>query len=228
MGKSSVRSMVLAASVFASCAASTAQAQDRWSGLYMGVGVGVAWGDADWKFANNLIRNPDTIDLGKSLAGSVFAGYQRQFGNFVAGVEAKWSFADLEGSASCFGVGVTCHVESTGIGSIGGRLGYAFNNALIYGTGGYAQTNVKSHFEINNNKVVFSDNKHSGHYLGAGLDYALSDRLSLGVEYTHYSLDTRYHVSGIVSRYIDPSYDTIQARLTFKFGHEHRHVEPLK
>jgi outer membrane immunogenic protein len=216
-----------------------AQAEDRWSGLYMGVGIGVAWSKADIDTPrNNVTRRAarhDTVDLGESLAGSVFAGYQHQFGQFVAGVEGKLAFADLDGNTGCGYRTYRCNLEVGNISSIGGRLGYVMHNVLVYGTAGYAQANVKSYLQSGNSIIAGADSKHGGSYFGAGFDVPISERLSLGVEYTHYNLDTRYHDQNHArwtsDRYVNPTYDTIQARLTFKLGGRHDQVatvEPLK
>ena len=72
----------------------------NWSGLYFGAGIGAAWGDSSYVFTNGNPANPNPIDFDSSLAGSVHLGIQRQWGNFVLGVETSGLIADLNGTSA--------------------------------------------------------------------------------------------------------------------------------
>ncbi len=85
-------------------------------------------------------------DDGKGWLGGGQIGFNYQFlSHWVAGIEADIDAAHITSSTSaCFTalVGITaCGTRDTDIkdfGTVRGRLGYAFNNVLAYGTGGWA------------------------------------------------------------------------------------------
>ena len=65
--------------------------------------------------------------------------------------------------------------------SIRGRLGYAFDRALVYATGGVAFLDLDGKDKtVGVNGVDYS---FTGWTIGAGIDYALTDNLSIGAEY---------------------------------------------
>ena len=106
----------------------------NWTGFYLGIVGGGAWEDG----------SGDPKMKGGFVGGT--AGYNWQTGNVVFGVEADGAWADVSASADrrhcsfpAFGV-VTATVSSKtdAMGTVRGRIGYAVNNVLLYGTGGYA------------------------------------------------------------------------------------------
>ncbi|MHC2354722.1 opacity protein-like surface antigen [Sinorhizobium meliloti] len=66
-------------------------------------------------------------------------------------------------------------------GSVRGRLGYAFDNALIYATAGWAAT--RGYVEV---PGLGKDEKtFNGYTVGAGLDYAFTNQVFGRVEYRY-------------------------------------------
>jgi outer membrane immunogenic protein len=100
------------------------------------------------------------------------------------GVNAQWdSFVlGLEGDGSFVDWGNT-----DAVGTIRARGGFAFDRFLVYGTGGAA----------------FGDD--IGWVAGGGGEYAVTDNLSVGVEYLHYDFGS------------DTS-DVVRGRVNWKFG----------
>ena len=127
-----------------------------WTGFYLGAHAGYGWGDAD--------TNASDPDLDGFLGGAQ-AGYNYQFdNNIVIGVEGDWSWSGVDGSSG----GVSSDVDW--VSSLRGRLGYAFDRYLVYGTGGVAFANVET------SRGGFSDdNNHTGWAAGAGLEAVLPD-----------------------------------------------------
>lgn len=147
-----------------------------WAGLYIGVMGGYA-GQED-----------DGIKGG--LAGGTI-GYNWQFGNVVLGLEADAAWADINQTAAGFfpGLGVVSaedKIESTG--TVRGRLGYAFNTVLLYGTAGYAWADNK--LSASALGVSISDSKFlSGWTGGAGVEVLFAPKWSVKAEYLYKSLD---------------------------------------
>jgi outer membrane immunogenic protein len=203
----------------------------NWSGLYFGAGIGAAWGDSSYVFTNGNPANPNPIDFDSSLAGSVHLGIQHQWGNFVLGVETSGLIADLNGTSACPNPAFACSSDIDWVWMIGPRVGYAFNNWLVYGTGGYALASIES-TTVSGALFDSSHERHGGWYLGGGLEWGITKSLSLGVEYKHIELDDEVHISsrlpGIDDRSVDASIDVVQARLTLRLGRDEPERVPLK
>ena len=109
----------------------------NWSGFYAGVHGGYGWGQTqDVSNAGASQR-----DL-KGGFGGVQAGYNWQANGspFVLGIEADASFGQVSnswGGTNQFDPYYGKDTIST-FGTVRGRLGYAFDNVLLYGTGGLA------------------------------------------------------------------------------------------
>jgi outer membrane immunogenic protein len=125
----------------------------NWTGFYIGGNVGYGWSHRD--FTNTLgstlgaaqrTATNSGSDSGHGGLGGGQIGYNYQFsGNWVAGVEADIDAAHITSSTSSCSSGIPpaalCGTRNTDVqdfGTVRGRLGYAFNNVLLYGTGGWA------------------------------------------------------------------------------------------
>jgi outer membrane immunogenic protein len=208
----------------------------NWSGLYFGGSLGGAWGDSSFVFANGNPADPNPVDFDGSFAGGAHLGFQHQWGNFVLGVETSVLLTDLNGTSTCPNPAFACSVETDWIWMIGPRVGYAMNNWLFYGTGGYALGSLDSQTTTIATGVQFDSGheRHGGWYLGGGIEWGITRNLSLGVEYKHIELDDELHVSSTIpgnpagDRSVDASIDVVQARLTLRLGRDEPERVPLK
>eukprot|EP00913_Durusdinium_trenchii_P021371 g20084.t1 len=184
-GKSMKGLFVLAASVAltASSAAFAADAVEQiptapvavetmpaftWSGPYIGVHTGYGWGDGEIEGVGS-----DDFD-GWRLGG--FVGYNWQFSNgFVAGIEGDVNY---DWNDNDYGGGV--EAESGFSGSVRGRVGYAFDRALLYAAGGWTATNVSLDTPAGDD-----DDTLHGWTIGAGVDYAFTDNMFGRLEYRY-------------------------------------------
>lgn len=218
----------------------------NWTGLYFGANAGWANSDMSWVYRDPTGALPDRPLNGgaggglKSDSGIVggHLGYQQQFGQFVLGIEFAMSgtgaFGNNFGSQPCFNVAFNCIGQVKSLTTIGPRVGYAFNNWMLFVTGGYAsgvaETRERNAVTGVGNAFSTSD-RHDGWYIGGGIEYALSKDWIFGLEYQHVSLDKALHLSTINSeaRNIDFESDVIRARLTFKIGaRDPEPARPLK
>jgi outer membrane immunogenic protein len=122
----------------------------NWSGLYAGINGGVAW-------------NNDTNSSSVGLFGGQI-GYNIQRGNIVFGVEA-----DIDGAEKNFDY----------LGTVRGRVGYAIDRALVYGTGGFAYAG---------NKDATPSTTADGWVAGGGVEYKFTPSWSVKGEYQHVEL----------------------------------------
>lgn len=151
-----------------------AYAAYNWMGPYIGANLGYQWGD--------------TTHAPNKPSGTVFggqAGYNWQNGQMVYGVETdlQWSNADDVVFPSKF--------SNSWFGTVRGRLGYAMNNVMIYGTGGFAYGNVELE------TAGLSESRGSyGWALGAGAEVGLTPNWTARVEYLYYDLANRTFFTG--------------------------------
>jgi outer membrane immunogenic protein len=141
-----------------------------WSGPYAGVHGGYSWGEGDASAGG--VSLSDDFDGGR-FGG--FVGYNWQFANgFVAGVEGDVNYDWNENS-----IGGGFDAETGFSGSVRGRVGFAFDRALIYAAGGWTATNVSL------DGPVSDDDTLHGWTIGGGLDYAFTDNVFGRVEYRY-------------------------------------------
>lgn len=165
-------------------ASSQFRATGGWGGFYGGVQLGL--GDADL----NRGGGDDTGAL-----GGVHAGYNHDFGTFIAGVEGSISLADID-----FDNGAGGEVDT--LGRLGLRLGKAYGDVMVYGTGGAAFVD---------GDYGGRDDDDLGWFLGAGVDYRVNDRWIAG-------LAANYHeFSGFGGPGRDLEFVTIEARMSMRF-----------
>lgn len=115
-----------------------------------------------------------------------FAGYQEQFGNnVVLGVEGDVSYTwNRRDDYVYYSGGAPLgdeKIKTDFSGAVRARVGYAFDNLLIYATGGWVATRgVDVVQDIGTTREILS-----GYTLGAGVDYAFSDGIFGRIEYRY-------------------------------------------
>jgi outer membrane immunogenic protein len=166
----------------------------NWAGPYVGLNVGAAWNDA--KFSDLLgpggffaFAPPNNDPFWSShQAGFTFggqAGYNWQSGNIVYGVEGDLNWVDSKASTNFLplhSVAATSNLDWMATGR--GRLGVAYSQFLIYGTGGVAFAHFKDvwGFIPTGAQDFSSSSVRVGWTAGGGVEYMLSRNWSLGVE----------------------------------------------
>ena len=196
-----------------------------WTGAYFGINAGYAFGH-DGRF-RTLETFPGAVTTNTKASADGFTGggqigYNYEFGGFgafggpgsgiVVGVEADAAYTDLNEAktvdftgvaapASLFGTTTTFRSGLDYLGTVRGRLGYAFGQFLIYGTGGFAYGGVDNRLTINNGVATTSFQRNrmeTGYTYGGGIEYALptnsflnffkSSAVTIKAEYLHYDL----------------------------------------
>ncbi|MCX5577086.1 outer membrane protein [Kaistia terrae] len=204
-----------------------APAAFNWTGFYAGVHAGYAWGSEDDNqsvFFPNVITPADSFDADGFLGG-VHAGYNWQMDQFVFGVEGDIDYADISGdqSYSYLGGDVTGNLSfrSDWQGSARLRAGYAFDNFLIYATGGiaFASGKLSSYgFDVNNGAFGSDDsNTHVGWTIGAGAEYAFSPNWIARAEVRYSDFDNQTY--NLYEGSVDAGWDqtAVTVGLSYKF-----------
>lgn len=146
----------------------------NWMGPYVGANVGLQWG--------NITRNP-TEPSGAAVG--VQAGYNWQSGHLVIGGETdiQWSNAD--------DVIAPWKFSNPWFGTARARVGYAWNNVLLYGTGGFAYGGIEL-----DTRGLEQNRTHYGWALGAGAEVGLTPNWTAKVEYLYFDLANRPYFIG--------------------------------
>lgn len=155
-----------------------------WSGAYAGVQLGYA--DVD--------SNGGGLD-GDGMIGGIHGGYLWDFGNVVAGAEVDYDSANVD-------LGTAAGDSLDDVARLKLILGTEFGRSLVYGTVGAAHASAT---------VGGEDLSDSGWFLGAGMDYAVSDRWSVGGEVLQHQFDD-FDGSGV-----DFDATTVKAKVSMRF-----------
>ena len=167
-----------------------------WTGFYVGANGGYGFGKSSASdIALNGVAYParnGSFDTHGGLVGGQI-GYNHQFGNYVVGVEADFDFANVKGSYVIdpqTDLASQSHVNGKieNFGTVRARAGYAFDNVLIFATGGFAYGSTKTsitNFTNSNSPLVTSTATPTGYVLGAGAEYALTNNWIVKAEYLY-------------------------------------------
>jgi opacity protein-like surface antigen/outer membrane protease len=178
---------------------SVAPAPFSWSGMYVGYHVGGAWGEAHISDPFGPSVFGDNVRTPGPLMG-LQAGANMQFGSLVLGLEGDFSWADLDGTNTCFAfsgffVSSNCQVHVSSLGTLTGRLGFAVGpqgRTLLYAKGGAAYEHVSAHATANGalGAIIFgangtqnTDGPKTGWTVGGGVERAIGGNWSVKAEY---------------------------------------------
>ncbi len=156
----------------------------NWGGIYFGLNGGYAFGDSEWSPPG--FTGTGNFDVNGGLFGATL-GANYQTGAFVFGVEGDIDWTDIKGnvaSTACPGGFASCtfQTENDWLGTVRGRLGYAFDRVLVYATGGGAFGNIKP--QLTTAALAGSTNSTEfGWAAGAGVEVALPANFTARVEY---------------------------------------------
>jgi len=147
----------------------------KWGGVYAGANLGYQWGDV-----TNSAVNPSGVAGGGQL------GYNWQSGQFVFGGEADLQLSSADDTFAPW------KFSNPWFGTVRGRLGYAFNNILVFGTVGLAYGDVTAELGgLDESKTEV------GWTGGLGVEFGLNPNWSAKLEYLYMDLGNRaYTLTG--------------------------------
>jgi outer membrane immunogenic protein len=180
-----------------------------WTGLYGGGHVGWGTGGSD---LTGLYTS--SIDM-SGLSGGLHAGYNFQFQSIVTGLEADIDWTSTEGDDI---VGQRSFAASANwLSSFRLRLGYTFNNVLLYGTGGVAFAGYDLDSAGPDGGATLNQTL-TGYAAGIGAEYAFTKSLIGRVEGLHYGLgDDAFSTIGGGGN-VDLNVTSVRAGLTLKLN----------
>ena len=194
-----------------------------WAGFYAGVNLGVISDQSritgfvpsglgtstSYCFADGLLGNPCTPTNSQTavgVLGGLQLGYNFQAGKIVYGLEGDIGLSSARKSTTgANAVGLTGNwTVNSGIEALStlrGRLGYTFDNTLLYATGGLAVAKTAHSYQAS--QSAFGSGPYSwadagwraGFTVGGGLEYQVSRSWSVKGEALYYDLGKKDLVS---------------------------------
>lgn len=187
----------------------------NWTGLYVGANIGGVWGTGSTT-VNSFVGGvpaltdyfPNRLGGGPSgWLGGAQVGYNYQMNSFVLGAETDFDWTDLRRSGSYTSAALPAAlgggtITTSGsarmdwLGTLRLRVGFlptADNRLMIYGTGGLAYGGGRNFGSVVANGTALSwygadSPTKTGWTIGGGVEYAITNNISLRGEYLYYNL----------------------------------------
>lgn len=134
------------------------------------------------------------------FAYGIRAGYDWQWGSFVFGVVGEASKSDIGDAVTGFSTTPASYTFQRQLDytlAARARAGFAFDNFLVYGTGGMAWGELDRTFTTSNTANSFAptgDDQATGYQVGGGFEWLMGSNFSVGVEYLRTSLEDDEYV----------------------------------
>jgi len=174
-----------------------------WTGFYLGASAGGSFGFSDHVDRATGISDASGYNVKGGMIGGTL-GYNWQVSSFVVGFEGDVSWVAERGTIPDVGpVGLAGLLDGNGqpvfssftnetwLATARGRFGYAVNNLLFYGTGGYAAAGVgQGIYDNAHHLLVSSSSTRSGWTAGGGLEWGFAPNWSAKFEWLYMKFDT--------------------------------------
>jgi outer membrane immunogenic protein len=178
-----------------------------WTGFYFGAHLGGAWGTTESTlksfscdglfcgsgFGINGLSIPISQTQTNGFLGGVQTGYNWQVAPWlVLGVEAQFSWTDLEGTSPCVLI-LACTTKHDWITTVAGRIGFTFDRLMLYLKGGVAWSKVDYSASLTlgpnagtfGNFITSVSDTRVGAMFGTGVEYAFWGNWSAKLEYNY-------------------------------------------
>jgi outer membrane immunogenic protein len=147
----------------------------NWTGFYIGVNGGGAWGDSAWNgFA---VGNSPS---GGMIGGTIGYNWQAAGSPWVFGLEGDIDATNIDDSTVCV-AGFACQTRNSWFGTVRGRVGYAWDRFMPYATGGIAFGDI----EANRTGFVGASDANAGWTVGVGVEGNIVRNWTAKVEYLY-------------------------------------------
>jgi outer membrane immunogenic protein len=147
-----------------------------WSGFYIGINGGGAWGQSSW-------TTPGSFSTSGGFVGGTI-GYNYQMDQAVLGIEGDMDWADINGSTSSGCPASSCKTNDNWLATVRGRLGYAADRFMPYVTGGLAIGDIQASLPGFPGGSVTN----AGWTAGGGIEFALPGHWTAKAEYLYVDL----------------------------------------
>ena len=167
----------------------------NWTGFYIGATAGGSIGNSDHVDRATGFSDANGYNIKGGLGGGTL-GYNWQAGSFVLGFEGDGSWGSEYGSNTDIGTvgnpNFLSFTKETWLATARLRLGYAVNNLLFYGTGGFAAAGVEAGVKNANTLALLdsTSSTHTGWTVGGGLEWGFAPNWSAKFEALYTQFDS--------------------------------------
>lgn len=183
----------------------------NWSGLYLGINGGYGWGESSMSYDDYTL----STSAPEGFMGGATLGYNWHIpGGLLVGIEGDVGYMDSgeENDGGGYRYGQWW-------GTLRGRTGFTFDRTLFYATAGVAFMDVD---EVSlggaSGETAWHENIDTGWVVGGGIEHALTQNISLKLEYLHMDFgDYEGYSSSSEGFSFDNQTDVVRAGLNFKF-----------
>jgi outer membrane immunogenic protein len=175
-----------------------------WTGCYIGLEGGGAWGQGE-QIANSGLNSGQTITGGLSLKGGIAGGTvgcNIQMSNFVVSGEADFSWTNKRGGRNDLPLFTATSFSETRekwLDTFRGRFGYAIDRFMVYGTAGVAYAGSEVRVSDPAFGTFIDSRPRTGWVAGLGAEFAVWTGGALDVtlkfEYLHVGFETHQYVT---------------------------------
>lgn len=196
-----------------------------WTGFYLGADVGYAWGkDTTTEFltASNTFTGFNPTYNINSAVGGLYAGYNYQISSAVLGIESDIDAAHLHGGFYDPTIGGAGTTQLDWQGSLRGRLGFAVDKTLFYGTGGLAFGDIAhTYTNLVTGVAETTSGIRTGWTAGGGVEVAVTPNLLARAEYRYteygsYRYDSVTSFPGFTGQQ-QPRFSSVRVGAAYKF-----------
>ncbi|MEW6449787.1 MAG: outer membrane protein [Pseudomonadota bacterium] len=185
----------------------------NWSGWYVGLNAGGAFGRSNW---SNGAATTGNFNVNGALVGGTL-GVNWQAGQWVWGLEGDGAWANIKGSTTT-ACPLGCDTKSNFLATFRGRVGYAgFGPVLPYLTGGLAVGDIEARSSLGSSTTT-----RAGWTVGTGVEWAVVGPWTAKVEYLYADLGKASCSIGICSlggsTDVKLTENVVRAGLNYRFG----------
>ena len=206
-----------------------------WTGCYVGVEGGGAWGQGE-QAAKSGPNSGQTLTGGMSIKGAIAGGTigcNIQMSNFVVSGEADFSWTNKRGSINDlppFNTATISETREKWLDTFRGRFGYAIDRFMVYGTAGVAYAGSEVRVSNPAFGTLAESRPRTGWVAGLGGEFAVwtggAFDVTLKVEYLHVGFEEkRYFVPEVAvgaftveTRSVKLTDDIVRGGLNVKFN----------
>ncbi|MHB0953092.1 MAG: outer membrane protein [Allorhizobium sp.] len=186
-----------------------------WTGFYLGGHIGAGRSIIDWTYD---IGGTTADHEGDGILGGAQVGYNWQADSWVFGAEADISATGISGDTACPNPAFTCSSDTKWLSTVRGRIGYTFDNLLLYGTGGLGIGRFEMSTDNGAGVSGSTTRTDTGWVAGAGIEYAFSPQWSVKAEYMYYDFGSRaYTVDSGLGIHVDQRFHTGKIGVNYRF-----------
>jgi len=200
----------------------------NWTGFYVGGNAGTALSSVNTSDPTGVNFAPLGALIGADntgFLGGFQLGLNFQTGNWVFGVQGDLSWTSIDAHlADPFSTTANINYKTDWLATVGGRVGYAWDNILVYGKGGAAWV----HNNVSVSDPTFSlsavgNETRIGWTAGGGFEYGFAPNWTGFIEYDYIGFGTASVTvtdlfAGPMPINIEQKIQMVKGGINFKFG----------